>query len=137
RPPGVKETAGSHGEVRPPHLVVGEKPRHRALVSHRPLFEYVDAVAEVADEAHVLLGQDYREAARLETPELLTQRFHHDGGEPLRRLVEQKNLRIPHQRAGDRQHLLLPAAQGPTGLAPSLAQDGEEIEDAFLAPGTR
>ena len=46
-----------------------------------------------------------------------------------RRLVEQQQLRDGHQRAADRQHLLLAAGQRAPGLLLALLEDGEERED--------
>jgi hypothetical protein len=52
---------------------------------------------------------------------LLHQVAHDDRRQPLERLVEQDDLRIAHQRARDRQHLLLAARQvGAAAAARSL-----------------
>ena len=52
------------------------------------------------------------------------------GAKPERRLVQQQDLRIGHQRAADRQHLLLAAGQGARDLAEPLPQPREQLEHA-------
>ena len=58
--------------------------------------------------------------------------------EPQRRLVEQQQLRAGHQRAADRDHLLLAAGEQPGGLGAPLAQAREQVEHGLeLAPALR
>ena len=68
-----------------------------------------DVVGDVENELRVLLDQHDRQAAFLE----LADGGHHLGDDlrrqALRRLVHQEHARIAHQRAADRQHLLLAA----------------------------
>src|SRR4030095_1355415 len=61
---------GVHRPIRLPHLLVGEEFGHRALVAHHALLENVDAIAQLADEADVLLGEHDREATALEVRQL-------------------------------------------------------------------
>ena len=49
------------------------------------------------------------------------------GAKAERRLVEQQNLRIGHQRAADRQHLLLAAGQRAGDLAEPLRSRGNRL----------
>ena len=48
-----------------------------------------------------------------------------------RRLVEQQEARPAHQRARDREHLLLAARQRAAALALALLEDREQREDAL------
>src|SRR5207249_6991004 len=50
-------------------------------------------------------------------------------GQTERRLVEHQQGRARHQRAADREHLLLAAAERAGELAPALAQAREPLED--------
>ena len=50
-----------------------------------------------------------------------------------RRLVEQQNLRLGHQRAADRQHLLLTAGQRARDLPQPLAQPRKQSEHPVAA----
>ena len=52
-----------------------------------------------------------------------------------RGLVEQQHARAGHQRAADREHLLLAAGEQAGALGPALAQDREQLVDA--RPGRR
>src|SRR6266567_913713 len=51
-------------------------------------------------------------------------------GEPERRLVEQQEARPAHERARDRQHLLLAARERAAALVEPLAQPRKQDEDA-------
>ena len=53
------------------------------------------------------------------------------------RLIEQQQLRIEHQRAGDGEHLLLAAGELRAEVAPSLGEAREHLEGALdvQAPG--
>src|ERR1700731_605647 len=53
--------------------------------------------------------------------------------EPERRLVEQKQLRLQHQRAGDRKHLLLATAQRTRGLRTPFGEPREDRRHALRA----
>ena len=59
------------------------------------------------------------------------------GDKPFRRLVEQHQRRIAHQRARDRQHLLLAAAHAPAGTVAHLAEIGKQREQLFARPVRR
>src|SRR5690606_10518824 len=52
------------------------------------------------------------------------------GREAGRRLVQEKELRVEHQRPADRYHLLLAAGKGARGLAPLFLERGKEVVDA-------
>ena len=51
-----------------------------------------------------------------------------------RRLVENKQPRVGHQRSGDRQHLLLTAGQRPRGLVPALREAWKQRDDRLPVP---
>ncbi len=57
-----------------------------------------------------------------------------DRGQAFERLVEQKQRRIGHQRARDRQHLLLAAGELIAEIAPPLGEAGEQIVDRRQIP---
>ena len=66
------------------------------------------------------------------------QRLDDDRRQAFERLVHQQQRRVAHQRAADRQHLLLAARQLVAAVAPPLGQRREEIVDpcrASSAPG--
>ncbi len=54
-----------------------------------------------------------------------------------RRLVEQNDPRLRHQRPADRHHLLLSAGQFPRRLRPLLAQDRKQLVDPLQRLGPR
>ena len=58
-----------------------------------------------------------------------------DRRDAFRRLVEQDKTRIAHERARDRQHLLLAAGETPAQAVPRFGEIREEIEEALGGPG--
>ena len=88
------------------------------------------AVAGEREGQHrVLLHEDDRYAQRVDLPDDLADLGRHDRREPHRRLVEQQELRPRHERAGDREHLLLAAGERAGALASALLQDGKVLVD--------
>jgi hypothetical protein len=67
----------------------------------------------------------------------LTDPPHHGRREPFRRFVQQDRVGIGHQRPADRQHLLLPAAQGPGEVHAPFLQPRKELVDARDGPRIR
>src|SRR5438034_1251362 len=106
----------------------------RALEPDLPFLDDVGAVREPPGELHVLLGQENREPAALEGGDVLRERAHDHRREPLRRLVQQEEPRVGHQRPRDRQHLLLAAGEARAALAAELPELREEPEDALDRP---
>src|SRR3954447_18266832 len=82
-------------------------------------------------EAGVLLDDEHRDAVLgaqpLERAEDLPD---HERRQPEGRLVEEEKPRPRHQRAAEREHLLLAAAQRPCLLVAPLLEAREEVEDA-------
>src|SRR5262249_4257808 len=60
------------------------------------LFDDVSAVCELERQRQILLREQDRETRRLQCPELGEHLLHHQGRKPLRRLVEQQQVRIAH-----------------------------------------
>ena len=62
--------------------------------------------------------------------------FRHDQGcQSERRLVEQQEPRVTHQRPGDRKHLLLTAREGAAELVHPLAKHGKQAADLVDVTG--
>ena len=76
-------------------------------------------------EAEILFRKDDGKAAFLERAHTLAQRLDDARGQALRRLVEQQQARIAHQRAGDGQHLLLAAGEHPAEAGLDRLEVGE------------
>ena len=77
-----------------------------------------------------MLSQDEeRHALPLEGEQLLEQPLDHHRRQPLGGLVEQDQVGVAHQGAGDGEHLLLAAAQASPPLVLALGQAGKEGED--------
>src|SRR4051794_31359504 len=119
----VAEVAAADG-------VVGPELGARAGEDHASGLEHVAGVGGLQREVRVLLdyqdGQAFLLVQLADDPEELRDE---DGCEPERRLVQQKKPRPEHERARERQHLLLAAAQRPGLLLAPLRQPGEVRED--------
>ena len=78
----------------------------------------------------VLLDQHDRDALAVDLADHLGELLDDPRRQAERRLVEQQHARRGHQRAADREHLLLAAGQQRGALGPALAQDREQLVDA-------
>ena len=87
----------------------------------------VAAVRELERVEGVLLDQEHGEPVlRVELADGVEDLPHDQRREAERRLVEQQQPRPRHQRAGDRQHLLLAARQRAAALVQALLQAREQ-----------
>ena len=102
-------------------------PASAAIVpaSESALFQHVGAVGDQLGEMHVLLGQQDRVPLRLQLEDGVRHLLDDDRRDAFGRLVEQHQQRIAHQRARDRQHLLLAAAHVAAGPVGHLGRDWE------------
>src|SRR5215475_9867752 len=95
----------------------------------------VDGVEPVGDPRggrEVRLGDQQRHAHAFDLPHRLDEAVHHHRREPLERLVEEQDRGDERERPGDRDHLLLTAAQVQAPAAEECPDLGEELEDARL-----
>ena len=86
---------------------------------------------------HVLLGQQDAHALGLERQNHVHHLLHNDRCHTFRRLVQQYQKRIAHERAGHGEHLLLAAAHAPAGSLGHFAQVGKQLKQAFGRPVRR
>src|SRR5262245_40972502 len=80
-------------------------------VNNAPMLHDVVAVRYGRCPTKVLLDQQDREALLLERLDSLADLLNDDGGQPLRRLVEQQQSGAGAQNATDSKHLLLAAGK--------------------------
>src|SRR5882724_5726107 len=109
---------------------VGDRP----LVDDAARGQHVDVVRDGEGEAHVLFDEQNRVTVGAQAAQDLLELRHDDGRQPFRRLVHQDEPRVRHERAADRQHLLLAARQVPGALAGALGQVGELAQHPFERP---
>src|SRR5215470_6071892 len=83
----------------------------RALDDDAPAVEHHDVVRHVEHELRVLLDQHDREPLRLEPADRRHDLRDDLRRQPLGRLVHQEDARVRHERAPDREHLLLAARE--------------------------
>ena len=97
--------------------------------------EQIGAIDHLQHLLHVLLDDQHREPAGADTFHQLEHLLHHDRRQTRRRLVEQQQFRIRHQRAADRAHLLLAARHGAGHLAAPLLHARKQVEHEFQPLG--
>src|SRR5439155_1962870 len=94
-----------------------------------PVDDDVAAVSDLGRLIEVLLGhQDGPLIAVFQLADLRDDARDEHRRQPYRGLVDQENPGRGHERAGDRQHLLLAAAHAAGELAAPLAEDGKRLE---------
>ena len=96
----------------------------------RARLEHVATVGDVERHQGVLLDEQDRRALLVDLDDDLEDLLDEDRREPHRRLVEQEQVRLRHQRPPDRAHLLLAAGHRPRLLRLALGETREEREHA-------
>ena len=88
-----------------------------------PRLEHVGALAEVERERRVLLDEQDRDSFLVVQPEQeLGELLDDERREPERELVDRERARLGHQRAADRDHLLLAPGRSPRGAVAQLVE---------------
>src|SRR4051812_13612433 len=104
-------TAALYPEIALLHLGARLERCGVAAPDHLALLEHEVAVGELGQRLDLLVDDDDRQASAFQRvqpgPDLLA----YDRREALGRLVEDEEARIGHERAADRQHLLLAAGE--------------------------
>src|SRR5437867_1683375 len=119
-------------EIGRAHLGPGEELAAAAGERDAAVDHDVTAVGELQRVIGVLLDQEYGQPLLLvELAQHLEDLPHDQRRQTKGRLVEEKEPRPAHQRAGDREHLLLAAGERPAALGGTLLEDGKDRVDAF------
>src|SRR5207248_6722376 len=91
--------------------------------------QHVRAVDDAEHLLDVLLDDQHREAAGPQALHQLEDLLDDYGGKARRGLVQQEELRLGHEGAADRAHLLLAAGHAAGQLLPAFGQPREELID--------
>src|SRR5678816_1822493 len=94
-------------------------------------------VGELDQALHVLVDHQDRLAARAQRGETVPDLLAHHRRQALGGLVEDQEARLGHERAADRQHLLLAARELVAHVRAPLVKTREQLEDAGDALGGR
>src|SRR5207249_11757354 len=106
-----------------------------AAVIHDPAtLDDVHVVGELQREVHVLLDEQDREMRALEAQQLRAEVADQQRREPLGRLVHDEEIGVRHERARDREHLLLAPGELRPTVARALSEPREESEYALAIP---
>ena len=93
-----------------------------------------DVVGEVERQLDILLDQHDRLPFGLELRDGASDLGHQLRREPLGRLVHQQHAGVAHERAPDREHLLLAAGERAGDLGVALGEPGKDLEHAVDRP---
>ena len=94
------------------------------------MIEHIEAVGVGKRKGDILLGEQERQQIFLAQPlNRLGQEPENDWRQAQCRLVENQELRLHHQCAPKRQHLLFAARERARRLCLALLENGEEIEN--------
>ncbi len=112
-------------------LVAGQLVGRRGEHDLAPV-EQVGRVGQFQGPGDVLLDQQHGDPGGGNVMEGLEDAVHHQGGQPEGGLVDHHDLGIGHERAHQRQHLLLPAAEAARQLLHAPAQGGKGGHTALV-----
>ncbi len=116
-------------------LVVARASATPPVNTTRPVLSIDHVVGQIQRELEVLLDQHDRLALGLEPRDGPADFGDDQRREPFRRLVHQQHARIAHQRAADREHLLLAARERAGGLLLALLQAREHSNTRSRSTG--
>src|SRR5436190_10267569 len=134
---GLRETAMSEAEVGAQQHLVAHQRLHRADELHLALLENDGAIGDEAGEVQVLLGEQDRHAFLLQGQDHVDHLLDDQRRDAFARLVEEDEVGVAHQRARDRQHLLLAAAHAAAGTVGHRREVGKQRVQLVLGPGRR
>src|SRR5688572_5131074 len=135
---GAARSGRAFSEVRFPDLRVREEAGSGVGKRDRARLHHIAAIRDLERQTRVLLDQKDRDAERRNLAHDREDLRHQLRRESHRRLVEQEQLRAGHQRARDREHLLLAAGKRAGSLPGSFAQARKRREltlDVVRNPG--
>src|SRR5580765_1405668 len=118
-------------KIRLSHLFVAEKRLRVVRESHLAGLEHVATARHLERHHRVLLDEQDGRALLVDLDDRLEDPLDEDRGEPHRRLVEQQERRMGHERPADRDHLLLAAGECSGLLLLSFREPGKERVDPF------
>src|SRR6185369_4149457 len=137
--PAMRRVSGrvatrSEAQVGTQQRFVAHQRVHRADELHFALLEDDGAVGDEAGEVEVLLREQDRHAFLLQRDDHARHLLDDQRRDAFRRLVEEDEVRVAHQRARDREHLLLAAAHPAAGAVGHRGEVGEQRVELVLAP---
>src|SRR3954447_15051462 len=121
-------------EVEGCHLGVVEHVLRLAVEQHPAALHHDPVLRDLQPEAHVLLDEQDRPAARDHALHALMHHLERLRVEPKRWLVEQHHLRLHHQRTRELDHPALPAGEIAGLVVRALLEHREGVRQLLVAP---
>ena len=119
---------GRAAEIGGPHPIVLSQLRGRAGRRDGTIFHQIGVVGQAERHESVLFHDQNRQPFGLQASQSLGDQVDHEGREAERRLVEQKDPGLRHERAADRDHLLFTARHRSGRLRQTLAKPRKELQ---------
>ena len=120
---------GHPAEIAVTHLLVLGELGGAALERHPADLEHDRAIRDRERHRRVLLDEHDGDALAVDLADHLAELLDDARRQAQRGLVEQQHARAGHQRAADREHLLLAAGEQAGGLAGALGENREQLVD--------
>src|SRR5205085_8242390 len=117
-------------EIRLANVLVRREIRRLSLEDDAARLEHVAAMRDGKRHVRVLFDEENGRARLVDLGDRRKDRAHEKRREPERRLVHQQHARPAHQRASDREHLLLASGERAGLLRDALLEAREERERA-------
>src|SRR6266851_8272132 len=117
-----------------PHRPIGFEILRRSLEDDLAMTHDIETAADLQRNRQFLLDQQHRSPALGYLLDQGADEFDHHRGQSLGRLIDHDQAWIAHQRATNRQHLLLAARQNPGWSFCALAKPREQVEHLLHRP---
>src|SRR5437762_2796400 len=127
----------SHLELLPANGVVGGKLGRGAFEHDAPVAHHVDAMGDLQRDGQLLLDEQDRHAPSRDLAQEPPDLHHKHGRQSLRRLVDDDEIRIAHERPAHGQHLLLAAREDARRVVLSFLERRKQGEQVVEGPSTK
>ena len=122
---------GISAQIRAAHGRVVLQLRGRAVADDASILQEIATAGDGEPLPGVLLHQQHADAQLLDARQRLEQLLAHERREAQRRLIQQQDVGVRHQRAADGNHLPLATAHGAGELAQALGETRKQGEHAL------
>src|SRR5688572_7823656 len=120
-----------HAEIAVLNPLVGREVGRAAGPDHAAFLEHAVAIGDPRQRLYILVDEQDRESFGLEARNRLEDLDADQRRKPLGGFIQDQQLRVGHQCAPDREHLLLAARELVAEVAAALGELGKESEHAF------
>src|ERR1019366_2113184 len=132
--PAIRLIGASQAQMRAKQAFFAHQSLHGPVESHLAFLQHHGPIRDEPREVKVLLREQDGDALPLERDDHAHHLLDDERRHPFRRLIEQHQIRVAHQRAGHGEHLLLAAAHAPARPVGHRAEIGEKSVEPLGCP---